>query len=62
MAAKTDDVDSENEENILYDLAVLAEWKFDNEIFVSQVTYNCWRKITKGHAPRTGFCFINKLF
>ncbi|KAK7115948.1 NBAS subunit of NRZ tethering complex-like [Littorina saxatilis] len=33
MAAEGDDVDSKDEENILYDLAVLAEWKFDNEIF-----------------------------
>lgn len=41
MAAEVDDVDAKNEENILYDLAVLAEWKFDNEIFVSYFTYNC---------------------
>lgn len=34
MAAGEDDVDSGGEDNILYDLAVLAEWKFDNEIFV----------------------------
>ncbi|XP_025077701.1 neuroblastoma-amplified sequence-like [Pomacea canaliculata] len=33
MAAGEDDVDSGGEDNILYDLAVLAEWKFDNEIF-----------------------------
>ena len=35
MAAEVDDVDDKNEENILYDLAVVAEWKFENEIFVS---------------------------
>ncbi|XP_076465960.1 NBAS subunit of NRZ tethering complex-like isoform X2 [Babylonia areolata] len=33
MAAEQADVDAKNDENILYDLAVLAEWKFDNEIF-----------------------------
>lgn len=66
MAAETDDVDAKDEENILYDLAILAEWKFDNETFVSQITYNFCRKIMQDHVPRTGlkldFCFLNKLF
>jgi hypothetical protein len=42
MAEEVDDVDK-NEENILYDLAVLAEWKLENEIFVC--TY--WHALCK---------------
>ncbi|KAK7477823.1 hypothetical protein BaRGS_00030901 [Batillaria attramentaria] len=33
MASEEDDVDTKSEDNILYDLAVLAEWKVDNELF-----------------------------
>lgn len=53
MAAEGDDVDSKDEENILYDLAVLAEWKFDNEIFVSLIrcTVNTVYRLSTLHSP-----------
>ena len=35
--ADTEDVESKSRENILYDLSVLAEWTFKNELFVSVV-------------------------
>ncbi|ESP01249.1 hypothetical protein LOTGIDRAFT_212786 [Lottia gigantea] len=37
MASENGDVDENNDENILYDLSVQAEWLFENETFVRMI-------------------------